>query len=127
MNDSSLVNISIEPGASIEVHAEYSNYNSTASSPYIFIQPNRGNAASVSYDITELKVTIKGNYLGYTDSEFVSPTFVQNCITNYNFDSSSGWYATAAKQENSSTKPKVENICGYFKEDEGFVSLIEDY
>lgn len=57
------------------------------------------------------KPVIKGEYLGYVDSKFVSPTLIQNCINNYNFESKAGWTAV---QSNDSQKPKVENVYGRF-------------
>lgn len=53
----------------------------------------------------------KEEYLGYTDSKFVSPTLIQNCINNYNFESKAGWVAV---QSNNSEKPRVENVYGRF-------------
>jgi hypothetical protein len=57
------------------------------------------------------KPVIEGEYLGYIDSEFVSPTLIQNCINNYNFESKAGWTAV---QSNDSQKPSVENVYGRF-------------
>jgi hypothetical protein len=67
--------------------------------PYIFIQPNRGLNNSISFKITNLTVKVEGEYLGYTDTNFVSPTLIQNCITNPKFESKSGWTATATEQD----------------------------
>ena len=117
----------VTPNNSITVHAEYSNYNAKVKQPEIYLQPNRGSNTAVEYEISNLTVTVKGPYLGYSESQFVSPTFVQNYITNYNFESKSGWIATAASQEDSSTKPQVVNICGRFDNSGTFHSLIDDY
>mgnify|MGYP003307983149 CR=1 FL=1 len=76
-------------------------------SPYIFIQPNRGLNGSISFKITDLTVKIEGEYLGYTDTNFVSPTLIQNCITNPKFESKSGWTATATEQDSSTQKASV--------------------
>jgi hypothetical protein len=76
-------------------------------------------------------LTIKtiGDYLGYKESKFVSPTLIQNCINNYKFESTGGWYTSSATNTDSATKPSVENVYGRFTEEgtKQFVSIIEDF
>lgn len=95
-------------------------------SPYIFIQPNRGLDTSISFTISDLQVKIQGEYYGYTDTEYVSPTLVQNCITNYNFKSNSGWTATQTTKVASDIKPSTEGVYGRFVDDT-FKSIVDDY
>jgi hypothetical protein len=51
------------------------------------------------------------DYLSYVDTQFVSPTLVQNYINNYDFKSKSGWYAAPGKTK---AKPEVINVYGRF-------------
>jgi hypothetical protein len=69
------------------------------------------------------KPIIEGEYLGYVDSEFVSPTLIQNCINNYNFESKAGWTAV---QSINGQKPKVENVYGRFNEGK-FATVTDEF
>jgi hypothetical protein len=77
-------------------------------------------------DIIDPELYAIGDYLGYTESEFVSPTLVQNCINNYKFESSAGWFATASEPQTSTNKAKALNVYGRFTSD-GFVSMTDDF
>jgi hypothetical protein len=87
-------------GSKISVTCKYNNYvpETTDYSPYIFIQPNRAYSDTIGFRIDNLKIGLQEDYLGYIDSTYNSPTIVQNYITNYNFESSSGWKAAATEQ-----------------------------
>ena len=70
----------------------------------------------------------KEEYYGYLESEYISPTLVQNVISNAEFKNTSGWvgtyYGTASYVEN---KPTVEAVNGRFDSNVGkFYSAIED-
>jgi hypothetical protein len=56
----------------------------------------------------------------------VSPTLIQNCITNYNFKSNSGWTATSSTGISSNVKPSAEGVYGRFV-DNTFKSIVDDY
>ena len=113
----------------ITVSAKYNRYVplTTDNSPYIFIQPNRGEIDPVQYNITNLSLKYDEDYLGYTESEFVSPTLLQNCINNYKFESIAGWTATSATKTTSDEKPKVTNVYGGFDSTGKFSTIAEDF
>lgn len=115
-------------GQTIEVFVRYNKFvpETTDWSPYIFIQPNRGRADEVWFTISELSLKYGEDYLGYTESEFVSPTLIQNCINNYNFESTGGWTATSSTKTSSVDRPKVENAYGRF-ENSTFSTITEDF
>ena len=111
----------------IEVNAKYNKFaNENDDWPYIFIQPNRGLDTEVSFEIVDLTLSYDSNYLGYTDSEFVSPTVIQNCISGYTFESTGGWIATATTAQSTDIKPTVENVYGRFYDD-SFISIVDDF
>jgi hypothetical protein len=56
----------------------------------------------------------------------VSPTLIQNCITNYNFKSNSGWTATSSASISSNVKPSTEGVYGRFVGNT-FKSIVDDY
>jgi hypothetical protein len=56
----------------------------------------------------------------------MSPTLVQNCITNYDFKKTSGWTPTQTTKVSSNTKPTVESFYGRYV-DNDFRSIIDDY
>jgi hypothetical protein len=92
----------------------------------LFLQPNRETEVYLDCTITNLSLTMVGDYLGYTDSEFVSPTLIQNCINNYRFEGTGGWYATASVKQSSANKGKVETAYGRF-DSKKFVSILDDF
>jgi hypothetical protein len=51
---------------------------------------------------------------------------LQNCITNYTFETNSGWTATSSEAISSADKPKVESAYGRFA-DGKFVTISEDF
>ena len=112
----------------IKVVAKYKKITPTTEdgTPYIFIQPNRGLNNSISFKITDLTVKVEGEYLGYTDTNFVSPTLIQNCITNPKFESKSGWTATAAEQDSGAQKASVQNVYGRFNNSK-FVTITDEF
>ena len=112
-----------------KVHAEYKKIEANDPTPYIFIQPNRGSELYIKFKINKLKVTQRGEYYGYTDSEFISPSLVLNCINNYNFESTGGWTATASTKYTSSEKSSVENVNGRFPNpgNAPFKSVLDDF
>jgi hypothetical protein len=77
--------------------------------------------------ISSINFSIDSNYYGYIDSEYISPTLIQNYVTNYNFKGNSGWTATQNFEISSDTKPSTEGVYGRFIEDEGFRSVVDDY
>lgn len=94
--------------------------------PYIFIQPNRGNTGDITFTLSNINISTQGDCLGYTTSEFVSPTLIQNCITNYKFESASGWTITASTSTPSADKGDATNVYGRF--DSGkFITITEDF
>lgn len=116
----------------IEVVAKYNKIvpDTADGSPYIFIQPNRGINTSVGFEISDLTLSLDENYLGYVDSEFTSPTLIQNFINNYNFESTSGWTASASIALSSAEKASVQNVYGRFEGEETnrkFVSITDDF
>jgi hypothetical protein len=119
-----------------DVTIAYIRRESKDSDSNLYIQPNREYNDSISCTITDLSVTFIGNYLGYTEANYVSPTLIQNCITGYNFESTGGWTATCEPSyaRNSGSRATVENVYGIFekKSDEeeekaNFVNIIDDY
>ena len=100
--------------------------NSTDGWPHIYIQPNRDIAEESKVQISNIKVERLQEYYGYTDTEYISPTLIQNCITNYNFKSNSGWTATQTTKGSSNTKPSAEGVYGRFVNNK-FKSIIDDY
>lgn len=65
-------------------------------------------------------------YLGYEESEYASPTVIQNYITGYKFDSTGGWTATSTSNSASSNKPEITNIYGRFDSNE-FITIVDDF
>lgn len=94
--------------------------------PYIYIQPNKYYEDSLTFEITNLTVTVQGDYLGYTDSQFISPTLINNYITNYKFDSNSGWIATQSSSTVSTNKPIAESAYGRFANN-NFTTITQDF
>jgi hypothetical protein len=68
----------------------------------------------VEFIIEDLTLTYQEDYLGYEESKFNSPSLVQNVITSYNFENSSGWTATAQSAQSSKERPSVETAYGRF-------------
>lgn len=106
--------------------------------PYIHIQPNRDVDGQYAIKISEISIERLQEYYGYIDTEYISPTLLQNCITNYNFKTDSGWTATQSTKISSNTKPSAESVYGRFitkTSTEGdvptittfFKSIVEDY
>lgn len=92
----------------------------------LYIQPNCGVEDYVEYEIKNLKLEFLEDYLGYTETEFISPTLVQNCINDYKFESGGGWTAASAKaNESSDKKNQVQNVYGRFSP--AFSSISEDF
>ena len=113
----------------IKVKAKYNyKHNSADPTPYIFIQPDREiqKAGETIYIISDLSISYEPNYLYYVDSEYVSPTVIQNFITNYKFESSAGWTATSSSGYNSETRPVVEAVYGRFVSSK-FSSIIDEF
>ena len=71
------------------------------------------------------------SYLGFVESEYRSPSLIQNCITNYNFEGSSGWRVSSDDNTSSLTeKAQVESCYGRFVEVAGakkFKTIAEDF
>lgn len=65
------------------------------------------------------------DYLGYIDTTYVSPTTVQNYISGYNFESTSGWTATSNVAKSGNKRPEIANFYGRYNE--GFVSITDDF
>ena len=78
-------------------------------------------------------------HYGYVESKFQSPVFIQNLITNYAFDGTSGWTGAkmvpktsaveGAESTVASPKATVESVYGRFDRSSGeirFVSAAED-
>ena len=77
-------------------------------------------------------------YYGYLDSEYISPTLVQNVISNTDFKNPSGWTSTSGwvgtywgdvNNQKQDYGVKVESVLGRFFETEGrkiFKSLSDD-
>lgn len=117
----------ITAGTTITVSTKYNKFaNENDDWPYIFIQPNRGLDTSVSFNIEKLSLSCDSNYLGYTDTEFVSPTVIQNYISGYTFESTGGWVATATTAQSTDIKPTIENVYGRFF-NESFISIVDDF
>ena len=112
----------------VKVSIKYNKFNSEndKSQLGIYIQPNRGLPNRVEYNISELSLSILDDYLGYTESEFVSPTLVENFINNYKFESCGGWTATSSKNLSSDKKNTVQNVYGRFSNAK-FVSISDDF
>jgi hypothetical protein len=75
-------------------------------------------------------ITNELEYLGYVDTEYVSPTLIQNYINNYNFDSTSGWTMTGNTRPILTKQPSLSNCCGRFVTEDGtkvFKSIIDDF
>lgn len=124
----------LEIGSEIEVIAKYNKIvpDTIDSSPYIFIQPNRGQSTAISFEIRDLVISLDENYLGYVDSEFTSPTLIQNFINNYNFESTGGWTTSASTALSSAEKASVQNVYGRFSvptppASREFISIIDDF
>ena len=123
----------VQPEGKIVVKAKYNKLsNETDTLPYITIQPNYNTNDTIKFQIESLSISLQEDYLGYTKTKFVSPSVIQNVITNYNFESTSGWTATAQSQQSSLEKAEVENIYGrFYQEDEQspakFISIIDDF
>ena len=94
--------------------------------PQIYIQPNIYTNESCKYEISNISFEIDQNYYGYTDTEYISPTLVQNYITNYDFKTTSGWTPTQTTKVSSNTKPTVESFYGRYIGSE-FRSIVDDY
>ena len=103
-------------GNKVSVYARYVyKTNNLDSTKQIFIQPNRGYAGShLAYSISNLKISYSNEYLGFEETEFVSPTTIQNYISNPKFSSTSGWVAGITSSTNNTKKPKIEAVTGYF-------------
>jgi hypothetical protein len=106
----------------------YTKRNPEASDKNLYIQPNRGITNPVHCEINNLSLTMRGDYFGYTEANYVSPTLIQNCITGYNFESTGGWTATSEPSyaRNSGNRATVENVYGIFESNK-FVNIIDDY
>ena len=114
-------------GSHIKVIAKYKKKNNNNDSdPYIFIQPNRGLEDRIAFNLTDIGLNVNGDYYGYTDSDYVSPTLIQNYITNYNFESKTGWIATSSAEYSSNEKPEVINAYGRF-ENGSFFAITDDF
>jgi hypothetical protein len=94
--------------------------------PQIYIQPNIYTNESYEYEIGSISFGIDESYYGYIDTDYVSPTLVQNCITNYDFKKTSGWTPTQTTKVSSNTKPTVESFYGRYIGNE-FRSIVDDY
>lgn len=96
------------------------------SNPHIYIQPNRGIVTTepIGFEIRDLTVKVEGDYYGYTDAKYISPTLVRNCITNPEFKGTDGWKASANSK--SDGKPEIEAVYGRFTKD-GFKTIAEEY
>ena len=92
----------------------------------LYIQPNRGEEGEIGFEIYNLSITQTGDYLGYEDTKFISPTLVQNYVNNYDFQSTGGWIATSSAQYSSSTCPTVQNVYGLFN-NQTFTSIVDDF
>ena len=96
----------------------------TKESSAISIKPQHNNNHN-SWTFSDVSLTAVGNYLGYTDAKYNSPSNIRNYITNYNFESTSGWYANSGSVD--VDKPEIENVYGRFAKDGSFVSILTDY
>ena len=94
--------------------------------PQIYIQPNIYIGGTCDFTISNISFGIDQNYYGYTDTDYVSPTLVQNYITNYDFKKTSGWTPTQTTKVSSNTKPTVESFYGRYVDGE-FRSIVDDY
>lgn len=63
------------------------------------------------------------SYYGYVESKFKSPIFVQNLVSNYSFEGTSGWTGTTTKEKGE--KATIESVYGRFVSNK-FVSATED-
>ena len=123
-----------EIGEEFSVTIVYERRNSSDTDDHLYIQPNRDYDDYISCTINDLSVVISGQYLGYTETNYVSPTLIQNCITGYDFESTGGWTATCEPSyaRNSGSRATVENVYGIFEQKSGeknpsFVNIIDDY
>lgn len=66
------------------------------------------------------------DYLGYTDINYVSPTVIQNYISGYNFENTSGWTATSTTATSSADRPTVENFYGRYYNNK-FISITDEF
>ena len=126
-SNDSYVNVSGAPNSEFNVEIRYEKRTPTNSGAQtdLFLQPNRGVTTYIDCTISNLSLTMEGEYLGYVDTDFISPALLQNYINNYNFESKSGWIATASNLASSSKKPEIENVYG--RMDGKFISIIDDF
>ena len=97
-----------------QVEIKYKKRESDNSQKDLYLQPNRDTDLYIDCKLSNIFLIMEGDYLGYTEAEFVSPTLVQNCINNYKFESTGGWTATTNTSQSSKEKAKVENVYGRF-------------
>lgn len=115
------------------VEIRYKKRVSTDGQKDLFLQPNRGTETYIDCKISNLSLTMVGDYLGYTESNFVSPTLIQNYITNYKFESDGGWTATASSGKVSKERATVESTYGRFGDTEDgdetnkLITISEDF
>ena len=131
-DDTSYIDIDGKTSGSIDVEIIYEKRTTTDpnADTYLYIQPNRATNEYVACELTNISLTIEGDYLGYTDVSYVSPTFVQNCITGYNFETTSGWIATANSSQKSNSKAKTQALYGRFEttsDGTKFSSMTDDF
>jgi hypothetical protein len=83
---------------------------------------NAGSGEDVKFNCS--LITEVGDILGYTDSEYVSAAVIQNFISNYKFESTSGW--KPAILAGNTKKPTVENKYGRFVGNQ-FYTITDDF
>lgn len=66
------------------------------------------------------------DYLGYVDTTYVSPTTVQNYISGYNFEGTSGWTATSDSATSGNKRPEISNFYGRYLNNK-FISITNDF
>jgi hypothetical protein len=110
-----------------KIVARYTRKVATDDYPYLFIQPNKGlDEPPVEFKLTDVSLVLESNYFGFEETEFVSPTLIQNFINNYNFDSGAGWTAATKVASSGEKRPLVENIYGRFF-NQKFYPIVDDF
>ena len=100
---------SLSKGTNLRIKAKHTKRPGTETRRVRLI-PNINDSTLISLEFSNFRMYRCGDYYGYTDSKFVSPTLIKNYITNSVFEGDGGWTATTSPTYSNQTSVTVEPV-----------------